>query len=337
LKPTGSLFFHCDTNASHIIRCLLDNVLGPNMFRAEIIWHYRRWSNSQRCPLPSHQTIFFYSKTEDYKYNQQFSGYSPSTNIDQILQLRKRDKDGRVVYARDEEGQILINGNKKGVPLSDVWDIPFLNPKAKERSGYPTQKPILLLERIISLTTDEGDVVLDPFCGSGTTLVASKLLNRRAIGIDISSDAVKLTLERINNPQRTDSALLENGRESYEEADEEILQYLYGLPVLPVQRNRGIDAILPNDGGAPILIRIQRPNESIQQATEQLIATGRKKQPAIMVLVVTNNEITETQVFFPIEKENNPSVLLVNSTSIEILKLIKSKISIMPQQGRECA
>jgi site-specific DNA-methyltransferase (adenine-specific) len=88
LKATGSLFFQCDTSASHHIRCLLDEVFGDAMFRSEIIWHYRRWSNSQRNPMPSHQNIFFYSKTDAYQYHQLFDDYSPSTNVDQILQRR---------------------------------------------------------------------------------------------------------------------------------------------------------------------------------------------------------------------------------------------------------
>ena len=192
LKSTGSLFFHCDTNASHHIRCLLDEVFGEAMFRSEIVWRYRRWSNSQRNPLPSHQTIFFYSKTDNYKYHQLFDDYSPATNVDQILQRRQRDEHGKAVYARDENGNVVYDGHKKGVPIADVWDIPLLNPKAKERVGYPTQKPILLLERIISLVTSLGDFILDPFSGSGTALVAAELLGRNSLGIDVSSEAVQL-------------------------------------------------------------------------------------------------------------------------------------------------
>ena len=200
LKGTGCLFFHCDTNASHHIRCLLDEVFGEAMFRSEIIWHYRRWSNAQRSPLPSHQTIFFYSKTEDYEYHQLFEGYSPSTNIDQILQRRRRDEHGKAVYARDEDGNVIQDGHKKGVPVGDVWAIPFLNPKARERVGYPTQKPILLLERVISLVTAPRGFVLDPFCGSGTTLVAAELLGRNSLGIDVAADAVKLASQRLAEP-----------------------------------------------------------------------------------------------------------------------------------------
>jgi site-specific DNA-methyltransferase (adenine-specific) len=215
LNATGSLFFHCDTNASHHIRCLLDVVFGASMFRSEIIWHYRRWSNSQRSPLPTHQTIFFYSKTDNYQYHQLFEGYSPSTNVDQILQRRQRDQHGISVYVRDEMGNVVQDGHKKGVPVADVWDIPFLNPKAKERVGYPTQKPILLVERIISLVTSPGNMVLDPFCGSGTTLVAAELLGRNSLGIDVACKAVQLSQERLEQPFKTTSELMRRGRETY--------------------------------------------------------------------------------------------------------------------------
>src|SRR5262249_12109144 len=161
----------------------------------------------------------------------------------QILQRRSRDEFNKSVYHRDDDGNVIANGNKRGVPLSDVWDIPFLNPKAKERTGYPTQKPLLLLERIITLTTNDGDCVLDPFCGSGTTLVAAQFLHRRAIGIDVSEDAVALTKKRLNKSVRSSSRLMEVGREAYRNADEVVLALLQGLEYVPIQRNNGIDAI----------------------------------------------------------------------------------------------
>ncbi|MEW5818232.1 MAG: site-specific DNA-methyltransferase [Spirochaetota bacterium] len=86
LRPSGSIFFHCDRNASYIARFLLDKIFGPQMFRAEIIWYYRRWSNSQKNLLPCHQNILFYSKTENYKFNEILQDYSSATNVDQILQ-----------------------------------------------------------------------------------------------------------------------------------------------------------------------------------------------------------------------------------------------------------
>ena len=321
LKATGSLFFHCDTNASHHIRCLLDEVFGEAMFRSEIIWHYRRWSNSQRNPMPSHQTIFFYSKTDDYQYHQLFDDYSPSTNVDQILQRRQRDEHGKAVYARDENGKVVQDGHKKGVPIADVWDIPLLNPKAKERVGYPTQKPILLLERIISLVTSPGDFVLDPFSGSGTTLVAADLLGRNSLGIDVSSEAVQLAKQRLAEPVRTTSELLRKGRDSYVQSDEEALAYLHGLPVVPVQRNRGMDAILKaKPGENPILLRVQRRGETVTDAAELLHAAGQNKQPATLVLIVT-----ESQQPAGLFNMLPPDVLLVNSTASELIERLADR------------
>ena len=321
LKATGSLFFHCDTNASHHIRCLLDEVFGEPMFRSEIIWHYRRWSNSQRNPLPSHQTLFFYSRTDDYQYHQIFDDYSPATNVDQILQRRERDEHGKAVYARDERGHVINDGHKKGVPIADVWDIPLLNPKARERVGYPTQKPMLLLERIITLVTSPGDLVLDPFCGSGTTLLAAEFLGRNSMGIDVSPAAVELMRQRLAQPVRTSSELLRKGRDSYVQSDEASLAYLCGLSVIPVQRNRGLDAILnANPGENPILIRVQRRGENLAEAADLLSAAGRSKQPATLVLVVTDPQQ-------PLGLVNTlpPEVLLVNSTATELLERLADR------------
>ena len=321
LKATGSLFFHCDTNASHHIRCLLDEVFGEAMFRSEIIWHYRRWSNSQRSPLPSHQTLFFYSKTDTYQYHQIFDAYSPSTNVDQILQRRQRDEHGKSVYARDDEGNIVSDGHKKGVPIADVWDIPFLNPKARERVGYPTQKPILLLERIISLVTQPGDSVLDPFCGSGTTLVAAELLGRNSLGVDVAGDAVQLATQRLKQPFKTSSELLRKGRESYVQSDEEALAFLHGVPIVPVQRNRGIDAILKTAAGeGSVLIRVQRKGESLMDAAELLHHAGQSKQPATLVLVVTDSQ-QPPGLFHTLPSD----VLLVNSTGNELAERLADR------------
>ncbi|MDY2939178.1 MAG: site-specific DNA-methyltransferase, partial [Fusicatenibacter sp.] len=153
LKDTGSIFVHCDRNASHYLKVLLDRIFGMKNFQSEIIWVYKRWSNSKKGLLNNHQVILFYSKTDNFKFNRIYTDYSETTNIDQILQERVRDKEGKARYKTDENGDIVIGKSKKGVPLSDVWEIPYLNPKAKERVGYPTQIPIILLEQIIKLVT----------------------------------------------------------------------------------------------------------------------------------------------------------------------------------------
>lgn len=249
LKETGSLFLHCDRSASHYIKVMLDEVFGPENFQSEIIWSYKRWSNSQKGLLPSHQSIFFYSKTSQFKFNQIFEDYSPSTNVDQIMQLRVRDSRNKTVYQKDKNGDPVLAAEKKGVPLGDVWDIPYLNPKAKERVSYPTQKPVLLLERIISLVTDTGDSVLDPFCGSGTTLVAAKLLGRHFTGIDVSADAVSLSRKRLDNPVKSESKLLQKGRASYKKTDAVIESAVKEVGGVPVQRNKGIDGFVTTKEG----------------------------------------------------------------------------------------
>ena len=286
ISDCGSLFFHCDRNAVHLARLLLDEVFGSENFRSEIIWHYRRWSNSQRGLLPAHQTILYYTKSDNYTFNQTWTEYSPATNVDQILQRRSRDKSNKSVYDRDDNGNVVANGNKPGVPLGDVWDIPFLNPKAKERTGYPTQKPLLLLERIITLTTNEGDRVLDPFCGSGTTLVAAQSLRRPAIGIDVSEDAVALTKRRLNASVRSSSRLLQLGRDAYRNADEAILAMLQGLEYVPIQRNNGIDAILKQEfAGGPVPIRVQRSGETLLDAALKLSRASAGKGAKLMFVV----------------------------------------------------
>jgi len=287
LSAKGSVFFHCDRNATHIARALLEEIFGKQNLRAEIIWHYRRWSNSHRGLLPAHQTIYYYTKSDDFTFNPMRGEYSPATNVDQLLQRRKRDQFNKSVYQRDPHGQPIPNGRKAGVPLSDVWDIPYLNPKARERTGYPTQKPILLLDRILRLATNESDLVLDPFCGSGTTLVAAQLLNRRAIGIDISEQAVELTKTRLGDPTKTESLLFTLGRETYRNADKDALSLLDGLDCVPVHRNSGIDAILRDDfGGTPVPIRVQRRGETVLEAAQKLHRASSSKGAKVMFLVV---------------------------------------------------
>ena len=290
LKHEGSIFVHCDKSGEHIVRAVLDDVFGSSNFQSEIIWAYKRWSNTKKGLLPSHQNIYFYSKSKDFKFNTIYTSYSETTNIDQILQRRTRDEHNKSVYDIDANGNAKHGASKKGVPLSDVWNIPYLNPKAKERVGYPTQKPLLLLERIITLVTNEEDLVLDPFCGSGTTCVASKLLNRRFIGIDISKEAVELSRKRLAMPVRTESKLLANGRRSYKNADEAALSLLQGIAFNPVHRNKGIDAILVEQfDNAPILVRVQKENEPLELAASLLAKAMKRKRSKRSFLIQTNH------------------------------------------------
>lgn len=318
LKDTGSIFVHCDKSGEHIVRAVLDSVFGDNNFQSEIIWSYKRWSNAKKGLLPAHQNIYFYSKSKKFKFNRIFKAYSETTNIDQILQRRTRNEHNKTVYAKDGSGNIQHGEKKKGVPLSDVWEIPYLNPKAKERVGYPTQKPILLLEQIIKLVTDEGDLVLDPFCGSGTTCVASKLNNRNYLGIDESEAAVDLSRERLKKPIKTESNLLRKGRDSYLNVDSNALDFLQGVEFNPVQRNKGIDAILVEQfENAPVLVRVQKAKEPLTDAMLMLKKAMKTKgsKKSFLVQTVREDLLLEDLELAGIKLIKSPSVqidLLLN-------------------------
>ncbi len=317
LKKTGSIFVHCDKKGEHLVRGILNQVFGENNFQSEIIWSYKRWTNSKKGLLPAHQNIYFYSKTKDFKFNTIYTSYSETTNIDQILQRRTRDEHNKSIYEVDENGAVKLGDQKKGVPLNDVWEIPYLNPKAKERTGYPTQKPLLLLERIIELTTEQGDVVLDPFCGSGTTCVAAKLLGRKYIGIDQSEEAVSLSLRRMDHPVKTNSNLLKNGRASYFNADQDALGLLKGLAFNPVQRNKGIDAILVEMfENAPVLVRVQREHETLAEAAAYLL---KSKQSKKVILIQTNE-----RGLFP-EEVSDEGMIILQAPSLQIMKCLSKK------------
>ena len=105
LKKSGSIFLHCDSSASHYLKVLMDEVFGENNFQNEIIWTYRRWSNSRKGLLPAHQTIFFYSKSNRFSFNYEYGEYSPTTNLDQILQERERNDCGKSIYKRGDDGR----------------------------------------------------------------------------------------------------------------------------------------------------------------------------------------------------------------------------------------
>lgn len=178
LKETGALYLHCDPTASHYLKIVLDIVFGKDAFRNEIIWSYRTGGVSKKHWARKHDVILFYAKPK-YQHNPM----QERIYYDKAFFTSKVDKTGKH-YA--------------DVYLRDVWeDIkPLLN-LSKERTGYPTQKPVALLERIITASSQEGDIVLDPFCGGGTTCEAAAKLGRRWIGIDIEPRARELLAERL--------------------------------------------------------------------------------------------------------------------------------------------
>jgi DNA modification methylase len=249
LKPTGSLYLHCDPTASHYLKLLLDSIFGPANFRNEIVW--RRTPSkglmSQRLPT-NHDVVLAYQRDDGATWNPDaiFQPYDPD-DLDEktVEKYTQRDPDGRLYqltslinpnpdrpnltyeflgvtrvwrWTRErmqtayDAGQIVQTkpgavprlkrylDEQRGKPLGDVWtDIAPINARAAERLGYPTQKPEALLERIITISSREGDLVLDPFCGCGTTVAAAEKLKRKWIGIDITHLAINLIRHRLRD------------------------------------------------------------------------------------------------------------------------------------------
>ena len=193
LKSTGSFYLHCDPTASHYLKLILDTIFVSNggEFRNEIIWHYLKWSVEQPQFVRNHDIIFFYSKSDSKNriFNTLFVERSPAT--------KKRFGNAKILSSHDAAGQrqpSQTEGESNGVAMDDVWDISRVPPI---KQLYPTEKPPLLLERIIKASTNEGDVVLDAYCGCGTTIVVAENLKRRWMGIDITYQSISLILRRL--------------------------------------------------------------------------------------------------------------------------------------------
>lgn len=241
LKPTGSIYLHCDPAASHYLKMLMDAVFAPIRFKNEIIWkRTSAHSDSGTCGN-THDILLLYTKGDKFVWNKQFQSYDQAyieshyryldsngrryrtDNLTAIglrgggyeyewhgvkkiwrlpsERMAQLDKEGRIYYTKTGTAEyIRYLDEMPGVPLQDLWtDIPPINPQAKERLGYPTQKPEALLARIIEASSNKGDTVLDPFCGCGTAVVVAEKLNRGWIGIDITHLAVALMKHRLRD------------------------------------------------------------------------------------------------------------------------------------------
>ena len=204
LKDTGSLYLHCDPKASHYLKHLLDAIFGWGRFRCSIAWKCHKiagYATLGKKWTRQHNEIIYYVKTADFKWNRQSRPPDPET----IRNHSKTDDEGRRYFStatKPKYRRYLDDLLKNGVGIGTFWeDISSMQvagySKEAREFRYPTQKPLALLERIIRASSNEGDVVLDPFCGSGTTCVAAWKLSRRWIGMDVSSRACEIALERL--------------------------------------------------------------------------------------------------------------------------------------------
>ena len=256
LKDTGSLYLHCDPTASHYLKGILDEIFGRDNFRNEIVWCYRGAGYPKNDFGRRHDIIFRYSKTQSYTFNLDAvrEEYAPATKerFAHYIGNKRKGKDFGV--------QTL---NPLGKQPDDWWQIQPIAPSSKERTGYPTQKPLALLNRIVKASSNEGDIVMDPFCGCATTCVAAQQLNRRWIGIDIEKQAVRILIERLSDdaglfsdfvntdivPQRTDVELIEPTKPVKERLYKEQSGVCSGCRVQFELRNLEIDHIVPKSKG----------------------------------------------------------------------------------------
>lgn len=199
LKKTGSFYYHCDWHASHYVKIMLDQIFGFNNFRNEIVWCYSIGGKSKKTFGRKHDTIFFYSKSDEWIFNGEDSNVRISRKPDSHMKTIT-DENGIVWQEKTDKKSGKVYRYPLDKIAEDYWtDIETLNREDKERMGYPTQKPITLLERILSASSNKGDIVLDAFCGCGTTLAAAEKLNRKWIGIDISPTACRVMADRLWN------------------------------------------------------------------------------------------------------------------------------------------
>jgi DNA modification methylase len=197
MKPTASIYLHCDPTASHYLKTLMDAVFGAQNFCNEIIWWYRRWTAPSKRLQRLHDVILWYAK--EYGRHTYNTIWVAPANVEKgRTEGYVEDESGRFVRQQSLRGKRYeIERDPRGVHAGDVWPISFIHPSAKERLGYPTQKPEELLERIVDAGSNEGDLVLDPFCGCGTSIAVAERLKRRWIGIDITHLAIGLIKHRL--------------------------------------------------------------------------------------------------------------------------------------------
>jgi len=194
LSKTGLIFIHLDWHASHYIKLIMDEIFGQSNFINNIVWYYYNKYSAGKKNLPrAHDDILVYSKSKKYTFNELRIPRKKARK-----QLKRQMVNGVLKNAKDENGHVIyrIVTDKK---MDDVWKIPCMQPASKEWTGFPTQKHHKLLERIIKIGSNEGDLIADFFSGSGTTLLTAERLNRRWIGCDISEYSIYLSSKRLIN------------------------------------------------------------------------------------------------------------------------------------------
>jgi len=321
LKKTGSFYLHCDYHANSYLRMICDEIFGYNNLQNEIIWHYSGTGNPTQFFKRKHDTIFFYSKTENYTFNPIKTN---PTNKSTIKRYDMEDEKGR--YKLWNTRGTIRKVYMKPLTIDDVWDINVIGATSKERLGYPTQKPEALLERIIIASSNENDIILDAFAGGGTTLAVASRLKRRYIGIEVSPTACRLMAKRLQVPKSTIEGLPATPQEIAEmgafEFQNWVNRELCAKSSATMSSDSGIDGWLgevpiqvkQSNVGRPVLdnfvasILRARKNKGIFVAlgfssTFKVEVARLKAEQGITILPITIEDIVEKRAVSKIKKE----------------------------------
>lgn len=290
LSETGSIYIHIDWHTSSYVRLVLDEIFGAENFRNEIAWHYSGWNKKLLGGFEKrHDSIFFYAKSKSQTFNSYFEKWSSGEAYAKARKQKiSEDENGKKYVLSDAGGgkrvkTYLEDAVKKGVAVDDVWDIDKINNSALASLGYPTQKPESLIERIIEASSNEGDLVADFFCGSGTTMAVADRLNRRWIGCNLDKVGIQVSRNRMVN-QQSQPFLLENIG-NYQRH----MIYLSGSKIGEMQR-----IILKLYGAEP---RSDRPDLGVKtndDGTIELVYVGYPDRPVTAKKVIELAQ--ETQI-----------------------------------------
>jgi site-specific DNA-methyltransferase (adenine-specific) len=359
LKPTGSLYLHCDPTASHYLKVMMDMIFGPRNFRNEIVWKRTSAHSDSRKWGRVHDILLYYVKSKDATWNAVFTEHDPEYirqfyryedergryRLDHIIRSASMGPRPNLVYEYngytppwgwrvtrekleriDAEGRLVWSSTgrpylkrylheQEGTLITDmIDDIPPVGAAAKERLGYPTQKPLALLERIIQASSNEGDVVMDPFCGCGTAIVAAEKLHRNWIGIDITHLAISLIKYRLADmfdlKEHQDYEVIgepvtvQDARELAHTDRNEFQRWAIGLipRARPYQDKKGadtgIDGILyfKDDASDPKKVVIQVKSGHVSVAHIRDFAHVMQREKATLGLFVTLEEPTRAML-----------------------------------------
>jgi site-specific DNA-methyltransferase (adenine-specific) len=261
LKKSASLYLHCDPTASHYLKVLLDGVFGPACFRNEVIWRYRRWPAKARRFQRMHDVLLFYtaSPSTTHTFNTLFGYEKLAESTLKTFGTKKQRADFSSGHRKPSVEETETQGpplsdfwemgdiTTQGAPLSDAWEVGVIAAIGKERTGFPTQKPEALLERVIRASSNEGDVVLDPFCGCGTTIAVAERLKRRWIGIDATHLAINVIrssdrFKGVDFEVRGEPATLREARQLALADPVQFQWWMLGrVGARPVDRKRGLE------------------------------------------------------------------------------------------------